>query len=91
MMETGKNVYSKRDYYARLCAGKIPVTIFLVNGFQMRATIQAVDDDTILADCDGWQKMIYQHAISTIDPNRPVNLSAAPDAGFLPYNDGKPR
>lgn len=81
-MEKETNGYSKRDYYARLCAGKIPVTIFLVNGFQMRATIQAVDNDTILVDNDGWQKMIYQHAISTVGPNRPVNLNS----GFLPHN-----
>lgn len=82
MMEQGANAYSKQDYYRRLCAGKVPVTIFLVNGFQMRATIQAVDDDTVLADCDGWQKMIYQHAISTVGPNRPINLNS----GFLPHN-----
>ena len=83
-MEQGADAYSKQDYYRRLCAGKAPVTIFLVNGFQMRATIEAFDGDTILVNCDGWQKMIYQHAISTVGSNRPLDLSRAPDAGFLP-------
>ena len=40
---------------------KLPVTMFLMNGFQM-------------LDSDGRQQIIYKHAISTIAPVRPVDL-----------------
>ncbi len=48
------------------------VTVFLMNGFQMRGTIAGCDQDTILVWSDGKQNMIYKHAISTITPVVPV-------------------
>ena len=41
---------------------KVSLTVFLVNGFQM-------------LDSDGRQQLIYKHAISTIIPPKPVELS----------------
>ena len=54
--------------------GDIPVTVFLVNGFQMRGTISGFDAFTVVLSSDGKQNLIYKHAISTIIPTRAVDL-----------------
>ena len=51
-----------------------PVTVFLVNGFQLRGTIDGYDPFTVVLRSEGKQNMIYKHAISTIAPIRPVEL-----------------
>ena len=53
----------------------IPVTMFLMNGFQMRGVITGYDAFVVILDSDGKQQVIYKHAISTIAPIRPVNLA----------------
>ena len=53
----------------------IPVTMFLMNGFQMRGVITGYDALVVILDSDGKQQVIYKHAISTIAPIRPVNLA----------------
>ena len=53
---------------------KVPVTMFLMNGFQMRGTITGFDAFVVILDSDGKQQVIYKHAISTIAPQRPVEL-----------------
>ena len=52
----------------------IPVTMFLVNGFQLRGTITGFDCFVVILDSEGKQQVIYKHAISTIAPERPVEL-----------------
>lgn len=53
---------------------EIPVTAFLVNGFQMRGTITGFDSFTVALTAEGKQNLIYKHAISTISPVRSVDL-----------------
>ncbi len=55
---------------------KLPVTMFLMNGFQMRGVITGFDAFVVILDSEGRQQVIYKHAISTIAPVRPVDLSA---------------
>ena len=52
----------------------IPVTMFLVNGFQLRGTITGFDCFVVILDSEGRHQVIYKHAISTIAPLRPVEL-----------------
>ena len=54
---------------------KLPVTMFLMNGFQMRGVITGFDAFVVVRDSEGRQQVIYKHAISTIAPVRPVDLS----------------
>ena len=61
---------------ARVRDGKCAVTVFLVNGFQLRGVITAYDNFMICLDTDGKQQIIYKHAVSTIVPAQPVSLSA---------------
>ena len=50
------------------------VTVFLMNGFQMRGQVSGFDPFTVVLMIDGKQQVIYKHAISTIVPERPVAL-----------------
>ncbi|HHY74730.1 MAG TPA: RNA chaperone Hfq [Bacillus bacterium] len=52
----------------------ISVTVFLLNGFQLRGVIKAFDNFTVLLDTDGKQQMIYKHAISTFSPQKAVQI-----------------
>ena len=52
---------------------KLPVTMFLMNGFQMRGVITGFDAFVVILDSEGRQQVIYKHAISTIAPVRPVD------------------
>ena len=56
---------------------KLAVTMFLMNGFQLRGVIRGFDGFTVILDSDGKQQMIYKHAISTVVPVRPLPLEAA--------------
>ena len=52
-----------------------PVTLFLMNGFQLRGTITGFDSFAVVLDSEGRQQFIYKHAISTIAPLRSVSLT----------------
>ncbi len=52
----------------------VPVTVFLVNGFQLRGSVAGFDNFTVVLDSDGKQQVIYKHAISTIVPVRAISL-----------------
>ena len=54
---------------------RVPVTLFLMNGFQMRGIITGFDSFVVVLDSEGKQQVIYKHAISTIAPVRTVDLS----------------
>ena len=50
------------------------VTMFLMNGFQMRGYVTGFDAFTVVLTSDGKQQIVYKHAISTIVPERPIPL-----------------
>lgn len=52
---------------------KIPVTIFLMNGFQIRGMIMDHDDAVLVLEVDSKQQIVYKHAVSTIIPFRPLS------------------
>ena len=51
---------------------RVPVTLFLMNGFQMRGVIRGFDAFVVVLESEGRQQLIYKHAISTIAPLRPI-------------------
>ena len=53
---------------------RMSVTVFLVNGFQMRGVVTGFDSFVVVLESDGKQQMLYKHAISTIVPLRPISL-----------------
>lgn len=54
--------------------GRIPLVVFLVNGFQMRGILTGFDNFVILLQTENKQQMIYKHAVSTIVPEHPIAL-----------------
>ena len=54
---------------------KVPVTLFLMNGFQLRGVITGHDSFVVVLVSDGKQQMIYTHAISTLAPIRPLKAA----------------
>ena len=62
---------------------KIPVTLFLMNGFQMRGTVTGYDPFVVVLESDGRQQVIYKHAISTVVPLRPVALRESEEEAAL--------
>ena len=53
----------------------VPVTLFLMNGFQLRGTITGYDSFVVVLVTDGRQQMIYKHAISTLAPMKPLKAA----------------
>ena len=51
------------------------VTVFLMNGFQMKGMITGFDSFVVTLVSEGRQQMIYKHAISTVVPARPVKMA----------------
>jgi host factor-I protein len=54
---------------------KIPVTMFLMNGFQLRGIITGFDSFVVVLVTDGKQQMIYKHAISTVALSHPIKAA----------------
>ncbi len=54
----------------------IPVTLFLMNGFQLRGVITGFDSFVVVLVTDGKQQMIYKHAISTLAPTKTLKAAA---------------
>ena len=45
---------------------QIQVTVFLVNGFQLKGLVKGFDPFTVVLECEGKQMLLYKHAITTI-------------------------
>ena len=54
---------------------RIPITLFLMNGFQLRGIITGFDSFVVVLVSDGKQQMIYKHAISTLAPMKPLKAA----------------
>ena len=52
----------------------VPVTIHLMNGFQIKGMIRGFDAFTVVIDSMGRQQMVFKHAISTITPAKPLGM-----------------
>jgi len=52
----------------------IGITIFLVNGYQIKGQVKGFDNYTIILESDEKQQLIYKHAISTIIPMKQIDL-----------------
>ena len=61
-------------FLEELRKSKVQVTVFLMNGFQLRGIVLGYDNFVMTLLSDGKQNMIYKHAVSTITPFAPVKL-----------------
>lgn len=56
----------------------VPVTIYLVNGFQLRGVVKGFDNFTVILENEGKTELVYKHAVSTIIPARAIDFAAEP-------------
>ena len=72
-----KTINIQDSFLAGARRERLPLTLFLMNGFQMRGFVTGYDSFTVVLDCEGKQEFVNKHAISTIIPARPLPLPAA--------------
>jgi host factor-I protein len=53
---------------------KIPVTVYLTNGFQFKGIVKGFDTYSLILDSEGKQELVFKHAVSTIMPVKPVSI-----------------
>ena len=74
--------YNLQDtFLTRARRNRLGVTLFLMNGYQLRGVITGFDSFVVVLMTEGKQQIIYKHAISTIVPERPVELEPGGDQG----------
>jgi host factor-I protein len=61
------------NYLNQLRKDKAPVVVYLTNGVRLRGIIKSFDNFVILLE-EGTQSLIYKHAVSTIVPERNVEV-----------------
>lgn len=53
---------------------KMPITVFLTNGVQLKGIVKGFDTYVVILESEGKSSMIYKHAISTIIPSRNIPI-----------------
>lgn len=66
-------------FLSRVRDAKVQVTMFLVNGVMLQGRIAAFDLFCMLLEREGYVQMAYKHAVSTIQPAGPVDLTTDMD------------
>lgn len=69
-----KNINLQDTFLNQARKDHIQVTIFLTNGFQFKGMVKGFDNFTVILESEGKQQLVYKHAISTIIPQRPMDL-----------------
>jgi host factor-I protein len=75
IMTTNKTIVLQDVFLNQVRKERIPVTIYLTNGFQLRGSVKGFDSFTVILDNEGRQMLVYKHAISTITPARGVSFA----------------
>jgi len=73
--EEKKAVLLQDIFLSAVRKSREPVTMFLVNGVMLQGEIAAYDLFCMLLRRDGLSQLVYKHAVSTVQPNGPLNLS----------------
>ena len=70
-----KNQLNLQDAFLnQIRKDKILVTIYMINGFQIKGIVRGFDNFTVIVEMDGRQQMVYKHAISTVSPIKPIGV-----------------
>ncbi|KMK77300.1 RNA chaperone Hfq [Alkalihalobacillus pseudalcaliphilus] len=75
-----KTINIQDQFLNQLRKDNITVTVFLLNGFQLRGLVKGFDNFTIILESEGKQQLVYKHAISTFAPQRNVQLKSEAEA-----------
>lgn len=62
-------------FLASIRAAAVQVTMFLVNGVMLQGRVAAYDLFCMMLEREGYVQLAYKHAVSTIQPVTPVDLT----------------
>jgi len=66
-------------YLSEIRRLNVPVTIYLMNGFQLRGIVKGFDAFTILLEYERKTHLVYKHAVSTVSPQNAFTPNGAAD------------
>ena len=69
-----KNINLQDVFFFFLRKEQVMVKFILMNGYQFKGVVKAFDSYVVFLDCEGKQNVVYKHAISTIVPDRSINI-----------------
>src|SRR6476660_5794476 len=72
--EKKKPVLLQEVFLGAVRRAQEPVTMFLINGVMLQGEIAAFDLFCMLLQRDNLVQLVYKHAISTVQPENPVNF-----------------
>ena len=75
------------SYLSEIKRQGVPVTIYLINGFQLRGTVTAFDPFTISLEYERKTHLVYKHAVSTISPQGPFAAQNVVPPGIKPASN----
>jgi host factor-I protein len=74
--ESNKKMRLLQDIFlASIRKEGVQVTMFLVNGVMLQGRVAAYDLFSMMLERDGYVQLAYKHAVSTIQPLTPVDLT----------------
>jgi host factor-I protein len=73
MSNAGKSLNLQDNYLNQLRKEKIPVVIYLTNGVRLKGLIKSFDNFVLLLK-ENTESLIYKHAISTIVPEKEIEI-----------------
>ena len=77
--ETGRRQHGLQEIFlTAVTRSDDSVTMFLVNGVMLQGYVAAFDLFCMLLQRDGLSQLVYKHAVSTVQPARPLNLAEEP-------------
>ena len=73
MSNANKSLNLQDNYLNQLRKEKVPVVIYLTNGVRLKGSIKSFDNFVILLK-ENTESLIYKHAISTIVPEKEIEI-----------------
>jgi len=70
-----KNIGNLQDLFLNhVRKEKIQITIYLINGYQLKGIVTGFDNYTIILEYEDKQQLVYKHAVSTITPLKAIDI-----------------
>lgn len=74
MAKVIKNINLQDSFLNQARKNNVSVTVYLINGFQLKGLVRGFDNFTVILENDNKQQLVYKHAISTITPSENIQI-----------------
>jgi len=72
----GKSQLNLQDYFLNQAKKeRVGVVVYLVNGVQLKGMVRGFDNFTLFLENEGKIQLVYKHAITTVSPQKPLNVN----------------